>query len=91
MGLDSPTDRTTPLLSAAEVADLLGITTRTVRRLADDGELRRIVLGRRMVRYSAEDVGALIGRSTMYPETRNVAPAGDAPKTRGTTRDHAEA
>jgi excisionase family DNA binding protein len=64
MAASSATRRIDPLLSGAEVAELLGVTTRTVRQLAANGELHRIVLGHRTTRYRAEDVATFIDRST---------------------------
>ena len=64
-----------PLLRVDEVAVLLGIAPRTVKRLAHDGELRRVVLGRRTTRYHAADVEALIAERTC-PSTSE-APAGN--------------
>jgi excisionase family DNA binding protein len=54
-----------PLLRVDEVATILGVDPRTVKRLAADGQLRRIVLGRRSTRYRLEDVRALIDRRTV--------------------------
>lgn len=51
-------------MTPGEVAEVLGITERSVRRLAAQGELRRVTLGHRTMRYVAEDVEALIRRST---------------------------
>jgi excisionase family DNA binding protein len=52
------------LLTAAEVAALLGLTPRTVKQLAHDGRLPRVVLGRRSTRYRLGDVLALIDDCT---------------------------
>lgn len=48
------------LLTTAEVAEALGISARTVRALASRGELRPVRIGRRITRYRAEDVAALV-------------------------------
>lgn len=48
------------LLGAREVADLLGVSRRTVWRLADAGALPRVHVAQRAVRYRLEDVEALI-------------------------------
>lgn len=45
------------LLPVQEVADLLRCSTRTVRRLADQGELERVHLGS-LVRITPESVAA---------------------------------
>lgn len=58
-------------MTPAEVAATLGITQRTVRRLAADGELRRVTLGHRTARYVADDVQALIERSTSEAQAGN--------------------
>jgi predicted DNA-binding transcriptional regulator AlpA len=51
-------------LSPAEVAAILGVTTRTVANMAARGQLRRIILSRRMTRYVASDVADLITEAT---------------------------
>jgi excisionase family DNA binding protein len=55
-----PVAELTHLLTTEEVAELLGVSTRTVHRLADNGRLPRIRLGHRTVRFSPESVAALI-------------------------------
>ena len=52
------------LLTGDDVARALGISARTVRRLAAAGELDRVRVGpgRRLVRYQPEDVVALVRR-----------------------------
>ena len=62
-----PETRPPALLRTNEVAELLGINPRTVRRLADAGELTRIRLGRRTCRYAPDDVQALIERHVVTP------------------------
>lgn len=57
---------TPPLLTPEQVAELLGVTTRTVRRWARDGMLDRIELGR-LVRFTPDAVAALIERNTESP------------------------
>jgi len=64
------------LLNAEQVAELLGITPRSVRRLADAGELPRIRLGRRTCRYAPADVEALIERHVVTPDNSESAPQG---------------
>jgi excisionase family DNA binding protein len=48
------------LLDAREVAALLGVSERTVRRLAQDGVLTRVRIGHRTSRYTHRSVLALI-------------------------------
>ena len=48
------------LLDAREVAALLGVSERTVRRLAQDGVLARVRIGHRTSRYTRRSVLALI-------------------------------
>lgn len=48
------------LLSPRDVADLLGVSERTVRRLAQDGALDRVRIGHRTSRYTRRSVLALI-------------------------------
>lgn len=47
-------------LTAAEVADMLGITPKTLRRLVAEGVLPAYRLGPRMLRFKAEEVEAAI-------------------------------
>jgi excisionase family DNA binding protein len=47
------------LLDAREVAELLGVSERTVRRLAQDGVLTRVRIGHRTSRYTHRSVLAL--------------------------------
>lgn len=53
------------LLRVDQVADALNIDPRTVKRLARDGYLRRVVLGRRSTRYHLTDVETLIAERTV--------------------------
>jgi excisionase family DNA binding protein len=68
------------LLTAVEVADLLGLTPRTVKQLAHDGRLPRVVLGRRSTRYRLGDVLTLIDDCT-----RSESPAATAELSRRTS------
>ena len=52
----------TRLLRTRDVAEALGVSTRTVERLATTGELKRIRIGG-STRFSAADVEALVERS----------------------------
>ena len=54
--------RMEPLLRRSEVAELLGVSIRTVNRLAERGELEVVRIGRG-ARFRADDVRALIDRS----------------------------
>jgi predicted DNA-binding transcriptional regulator AlpA len=65
--MDTSATGVEPLLSADQVGDLLGITPRTVKRLAADGALTRVVLGHRTTRYRQSDVAALIERCEQHP------------------------
>lgn len=51
--------RPDPLLTVAEAATALRVSTKTVRRLIARGELRRVSVGR-LVRIQAEDMAAYI-------------------------------
>jgi excisionase family DNA binding protein len=48
------------LLTAVDVAKLLGRHPRTVKTLAAQGELRGIRLGRRTLRFHPDDVAAYV-------------------------------
>lgn len=61
-------DRLTPLLTVTDVAEILGVTPRTVRRIADRGELPRVRLGRRSVRFEQSAVEEFIARHTEAPD-----------------------
>ena len=45
-----------PLLKTKDVCELLGVSSRTVRRLTQSGQLRCISLSRNFVRFREEDV-----------------------------------
>ena len=51
-----------PLLTAHEVADVLGLALRTIRRMVSRGELPIVRLGPRAIRFRPEDVQQLIRR-----------------------------
>jgi excisionase family DNA binding protein len=54
-----------PLLSVAEVAAYLNVSTKTVRRLIGRGELRSVRIGR-SIRIPEEEIECLIaGRSSV--------------------------
>lgn len=55
---------TNQLLRTREVAERLGVSTRTVERLAKAGELVRVRIGG-STRFSAADVDALVERSRL--------------------------
>jgi excisionase family DNA binding protein len=51
---------TTALLSPAQVATRLGLSTKAVRRLANAGTLPAVRLSERVIRFEPEDVEAFI-------------------------------
>jgi excisionase family DNA binding protein len=58
------------LLDAREVTALLGVSKRTVRRLAQDGVLARVRIGHRTSRYTRRSVLALIDpHNEQHPAT----------------------
>lgn len=61
-------DPTIELLTASEVASILGLAPHTVKSLASRGRLPRVVLGHRSTRYRLSDVIALIDTSTKTSE-----------------------
>lgn len=54
------------LLSRQEVADILTVSTRTIARWERKGLLSPIRLSSRIIRYSREEVDALLAEAT-YP------------------------
>ena len=52
------------LLSAKQVAEALGCSTETVRRLDGAGRLPRVQVGSRLVRYGASDVERYVAART---------------------------
>lgn len=50
------------LMSQAEVADLLGVTTRTVRKYTAAGRLTAYRVGDRILRYDAAEVEQILRR-----------------------------
>jgi excisionase family DNA binding protein len=52
------------LLTPDEVAEILRVSPRHVRRLAANGVIQRIQLGARTARYTAESVDALLVPTT---------------------------
>lgn len=44
------------LLSRKQVAEILGVTTETIKRMGKDGRLHEIVISRNIVRYHPDDV-----------------------------------
>jgi excisionase family DNA binding protein len=65
-------DPATKLLRPVEVAELLGVTTRTVRHLAETGDLRKVKLGTRSTRYRLADIERFIAERT-YSSNQQVA------------------
>lgn len=51
------------LLKTVEVAEKLGVSTRTVLKMAADGRLAAVRLSSRAIRFKSEDVEALISGS----------------------------
>jgi excisionase family DNA binding protein len=64
-----------PLLAVGEVAAILGLSRATVWRMADAGELARVRIGSRAVRFRVSDVEALIEDCT--DPTNGDAPVGN--------------
>lgn len=61
-GADMPTG---PLLTLDEAAERLGVSRSTLKRLTAAGEIRTVRVGRRAVRFHADDLDAYIaGRRT---------------------------
>jgi excisionase family DNA binding protein len=56
--------RMMPLLSAAEVAEILKVSSRSVLRYAREGRIECVQLGHRTVRFTPESVAALIRPTT---------------------------
>lgn len=62
-----------PLLTTGEVAAILRVSPRTVRRLGQTGELGRVHVGGRLTRYTAESLAALLaGRNDDDPAGNRV-------------------
>ncbi|MGH2941330.1 MAG: helix-turn-helix transcriptional regulator [Solirubrobacteraceae bacterium] len=66
------------LLRPEQVAEVLQITPRTVRRWGATGRLQRVRLGDRLTRYTAGSVAALIDPSTSIGHASNVTDAKSA-------------
>ena len=58
----------TPLLAADEVARRLGVSAKTVQRWARDGLIEHVRLGRYLVRFTEEAVGAFLEGKTRKAE-----------------------
>lgn len=58
-----PDSRETCWISPGEAAAALGITPRTVSRLADHGDIRAIRPNGKHRRYAAADIEAILARS----------------------------
>jgi excisionase family DNA binding protein len=63
----SQTDRPTPLLTVPEVAAILRVTDRTVRRWANEGRIERIKLGG-VARFTASSIEELIAQESLINE-----------------------
>jgi excisionase family DNA binding protein len=64
----------TLLLTTQEVAETLAIAPRTVYRLRDCGQLRAVRVGKRLVRFAAEDVQAFVERGRRRDELLDPRP-----------------
>jgi excisionase family DNA binding protein len=65
-----PTDATAGiqhLLRIADVAEILGVSTRTVKRLIASHALATIPIGRRSVRFRPSDIAAYIAHCAADP------------------------
>jgi excisionase family DNA binding protein len=60
----SQADRPTPLLTVPEVAAILRVTDRTVRRWANEGRIERIKLGG-VARFTASSIEELIAQESL--------------------------
>lgn len=73
----SPIERRSPeslrLLNCHDVADMLGLNPRTVRRMALAGRFPRVELGHRTIRFRLTDVLEFIEAST----TNDQSPVGE--------------
>lgn len=49
-----------PLLTTEEVAAILRVSPRTVRRMGESGELERVHVGSRLTRYRADNIEELV-------------------------------
>jgi excisionase family DNA binding protein len=59
-----------PLLTLAEAAEFLGVSERTVQRLAAAGDIPRRRISTRTVRYAQADLVAYIRRSREVAEPK---------------------
>jgi excisionase family DNA binding protein len=85
---DNHPDRTTRLLTVAEVADMLAVSEQTVWRLADAG-LPRVRVGPagRSVRFLLADVEALVERGRTDEPRNSETPEGIEGSAERTTAD----
>ncbi len=61
------------LLDAEQVAEMLGVTPHTVRRLSRAGLIQRVELGARLVRFTPESIEALIAPTKDHDRAQNAA------------------
>ena len=66
------------LLTTDEVASVLRVTPRTIRRYAEEGRLQRIHVGDKLVRYEAANVVRLLGGDPHDHEPAVNGPVGKA-------------
>ena len=67
-------DRQAPLLTTQEVAEILRVSTRTVRRLGQSGQLGRVHVGGRLTRYTPDSLDEMLaGHNDDDPAGNRVA------------------
>ena len=57
-------EMTGKLLTKKQVAEKLQCSTRTVENLADRGQIPKVTLGRKMVRFPEDGINRIIGINT---------------------------
>jgi hypothetical protein len=82
-GMGHTESQSARMLTPHETAELLRITPRHAARLARAGRLRRVILGARTVRYTAQSVEALINESGPEAATPDPMKNADAGGGRG--------
>jgi excisionase family DNA binding protein len=85
MATSSLTERSLPfrLLNSDDVADMLGVDSRTVRRMALAGRFPRVELGHRTIRFRLADVLEFIEANAAKNEEGRPADNGTASETSG--------
>ena len=88
--LDAIRDRYPPILTTAQVAELLGLNVRTVMVMANDGRLPASRLpGSRKYHFVLEDVLATLARHRIQPEVATATAPARASKASPTTKSEA--